>query len=185
MWIPSALLVTALLMVNHVISMPLPSDITRLHNSIQNLRNDDETPLIVHVVYQNCSCTRNLLEHLADRRSSSKLQEVLLYVGQRDSRSKLAEKAGYQVHYIDRASLQSTYAIEAAPLLLVVDESGQIRYLGGYYRTPATVKPMDQEIIKAVLHSHDSAETLPLYGCAVSQNLQDQIDPLQLQQLGR
>ena len=69
------------------------------------------------------------------------------------------------------------WGLIAAPLLVLA--SAELDYVGGYYAVPAAVSPRDEAIARAVA-PHEPVEPLPIYGCAVSPALQDQVDPLGL-----
>jgi hypothetical protein len=62
-------------------------------------------------------------------------------------------------------------------LLIVVDPGGTPRYAGGYTIRKQGLDYQDLEIL-AELRRGSSAERLPAYGCAVSDELQSALDPI-------
>ena len=82
-WAGGILFVTSLLMANHIVAMPSPTDIEKLRQAVSELRTASGTPLSVHVrVYKNCSCTRSLFEHLVERGAVPDAEEIVLFVGE-------------------------------------------------------------------------------------------------------
>lgn len=179
LWVAVLLPVLAVLMVGHIVSLPAPNDDQRLENAVKALHHDHHSPLLIHVIYQHCSCTNSLFAHLIDRGRFASVREQVLFVGDDPTKRMAAQKAGYEVMTISRHALVRTFGIEAAPVLLIVDATGSIVYLGGYYRHPATVVPQD-EMIYAQIQRGQHIDPLPLYGCAVSDRLQQAFDPLGL-----
>jgi hypothetical protein len=73
--------------------------------------------------------------------------------------------------------LAARFHVQAAPLLAVLSDAGQIRYLGGYTDRKQGPLIRDREIMDGVRDRKQTPE-LPLFGCAVSQSLRKIIDPL-------
>jgi hypothetical protein len=177
LWLFVLLPVLAVLMGGHIVSLPAPNDYQRLKKAVQALHNDHRSPLLIHVIYHHCSCTNSLVAHLIDRGPFEGVRERVVFVGNDPTKSIAARQAGYDVVTISRQALVHTFGIEAAPLLLIVDGTGQIVYLGGYYRHPATVAPQDK-MIYAHIQRGQAVDPLPVYGCAVSDRLQQAFDPI-------
>lgn len=175
-WLPVTVTVLAFLMVSHVVAMPSPSDEDRLREGVAALRLLD-APLRLHVIYEDCSCTRSLWAHLMERGAARGVDELVLYVGDDAERAREARRRGYRFRRTDPRSLSDTLGVDAAPLLVLA--SAELDYVGGYYAVPAAVSPRDEAIARAVA-AHEPVEPLPIYGCAVSPALQDQVDPLGL-----
>ena len=175
-WGAGTLFSITVLMVNHFVAMPSPSDYDLLVGGVRVMQREERVPLLLHVIYANCSCTNGLFRHLLARRALPGFQERILFVGIDAERRRGAEAQGFEFEEIDRAELAKRFGIEAAPLFMVYDHQ-ELGYVGGYYETPATVHPRDQEILPRVL-AGETVEPLPLYGCAVSPDLQRALDPL-------
>lgn len=184
-WAPAALVVVALLMVNHVVAMPEPSDVERLQGAVVELLGGRlERRAVVHVIYAGCSCTDGLVAHLDERGPRPDADEVVLYVGaDRERQARLAAR-GFRVEPLPRSALEQRFALQAAPILVVIEPDGVLTYVGGYYRYPAAVHALDQEVL-ASLDAGKAPEAFPIFGCAVDPALARQLDPLGLQELQR
>lgn len=184
-WAPVALVVIALLMVNHVVAMPEPSDVDRLHAAVEALvggRADRRA--VVHVIYAGCSCTDGLVTHLDTRGPGADTDEVVLYVGADAERQARLAARGFRVEPLPRSELEERFALRAAPILVVLEPEGELAYVGGYYRYPAAVHALDEQIL-ARIDGGERPEGLPIFGCAVDPALARQLDPLGLQELQR
>ena len=132
-----------------------------------------------HILYGNCPCSRRVLDRLVKRHAIEAVAEHIVLIGEDPEHQAKAIALGYDVRIVTPTQLKSEYGIEAAPLLIVSDESGRIFYSGGYTERKQGLAIQDQVIIQRVL-SGEHVEHLPLYGCAVSQGLKAIIDPLGL-----
>lgn len=176
LWLPVTLAIVASLMVSHVVAMPSPTDGARLRDGVSALRRGDG-PFRLHVLYERCSCTRSLWAHLMERGAQAGVDELILYVGADPERAAEARRRGYRFARRTPEALSDTLGLDAAPLFVVAED--EIAYVGGYYALPAAVDPRDEAIVRA-LAGGEPVAPLPIYGCAVSPALQDQVDPLGL-----
>ena len=180
-WVPVTLLLTGALMVNHVIALPEPGDVEALSAAVASLRTEGrEAPLVVHIVADGCSCTDSLFQHLLDRGPRAGLDEIVLFVGDDPQRERAVLARGYRLAVTDRDALWTDFGLEAAPILVVLEPSDALTYVGGYYRFPAAVRPLDEQVL-ASREAGLAHDALPIFGCAVSERLAEQIDPLGLQ----
>jgi hypothetical protein len=90
-----------------------------------------------------------------------------------------AQAAGYAVDVLSPRALAARYGAIAAPLLVIADERGRVRYVGGYGARKRDGQPRDRELLAAVARG-DELTALPILGCATSRELQRQLDPLGL-----
>jgi hypothetical protein len=134
---------------------------------------------VTHVLYAECRCSQRILEHLAARRARRDVSESVLLVAPAAELTLQLLEAGYRVEALTPVELQSRYAIEAAPLMIVADPLQHIRYLGGYTARKQGLDIRDGAIIDNALAGKDSTE-LPLFGCAISRALRKLVDPLGL-----
>ncbi len=176
LWAPTTITLVGLLMVGHTVAMPGPGDPAALSASFATLQGSDRT--VVHVIAESCSCTNLLFEHLLER--GARKDEVILYVGDRADRERDSVEAGFRFTRTDARGLTETWRLQAAPVLVVLNEDGGADYAGGYFRTPATVNPRDVHIVDA-LDAGEDVDPLPVFGCAVNAELRRQVDPLGLQ----
>ncbi len=87
--------------------------------------------------------------------------------------------AGFDLETLSTEELARRYGVEAAPLLVVSDPRGTVRYVGGYTDHKQSVVIRDHEILSA-LRGGGGVAALPVFGCAVSKELGQRVDPLGL-----
>ena len=131
---------------------------------------------LVHIIPQNRSCTENLLRHLIDRGLMQDIHERIIFVGESTKYANEIRRAGYLLELVSAESIERQYGIVAAPLLVVFAKMGALLYLGGYHTHAATIHPKDIELMRQI-NDGGQPEALPLYGCAISPELINAIDP--------
>jgi hypothetical protein len=139
---------------------------------------------MVHVMYRGCACSAKTIAHLVDRRAVPGIEELVLLVddaGQGAADDQHIRDAGYRVSVITPRTLHETYAIEAAPVLIVVGADGTLAYVGGYNRRKQEPKFMDVAIVRDAMDKA-AVPPLPVFGCATSSRLANFIDPLGLEE---
>ncbi len=176
-WVLLALVGIASLGVSHTAPMPGPTPEQRLTSALLALRERPRMPFLVHVIYARCSCTERLFKHLVERRALPGMSETILFVGDDAAKQARAKAAGYRFSTVTPAELQRRYGLEAAPVLFAFTREGELAYAGGYFDKPAAVWALDERIVAEVQRGAP-AEPLPVYGCAVSPELQKTVDPL-------
>ena len=105
--------------------------------------------------------------------------ETIVLVGEDPENEKLALEKGFSVDIVTPDNLRAKYGVDAAPLLIVTDLEGAIRYSGGYTSRKQGLDVQDEKMIRSLVQG-DSIEELPVYGCAVSKDLQSIVDPFNL-----
>jgi hypothetical protein len=178
-WAMAALVVIAALSVKHLAPLPEPDDAALLTRAALQLRRSAKKDFLVHVIYADCSCARALFSHLVARGPFAGAEELILFVGADAGKQAAAERSGFEFTTISAQDLASRFGLEAAPVLIMFDPAGKLRYAGGYYAHPATVNPLDERLY-AQLAAAGNVEPLPVFGCAVSARLQKSLDPLRL-----
>ena len=76
----------------------------------------------------------------------------------------------------DAETLAVRYQVKAVPLLVVLSEGGHVRYAGGYTTRKQGPEPRDVSIIERA-RAVESVEALPVFGCAVAEELRTRLDP--------
>lgn len=182
-WAALSFVVATSLAAAHFYTLPKPdsSDISLLA-AIKSLRDGGDAGrwLAVHVLYAECRCSRRILEHLASSTRPVGVQEKLLLVGtpeQATAARRLVGLRGFEVVKTNPEALWARFHIQAAPLLLVADPGDVVRYAGGYSERKQGFALLDTEIIRELVTKRQPAE-LPLFGCAVSKELQGVLDPV-------
>jgi hypothetical protein len=178
-WLIVALAGLSFLSLGHIAPMPAPGDEAGIGRALLGQRRDAARSFFVHVIYAGCSCTQRLFTHLVQRARLEGADEMVLFVGEDADKRLAAERAGLRFVSMPAAEFTARYGIEAAPLLVAFDAKGRLRYLGGYYNHPSTLRPLD-ESIGAQVANGAAPEPLPVFGCAVSPRLQDSLDPFGL-----
>lgn len=178
-WALSTLLVGSMLMADHWIGLPLPEAAEpNLQAALARLQPSAAGRWqLVHVLYSECRCSDRALEYLSRRTRPEGVADRVLWAGEGGARLERARALGFVVHEVSRAALERDFGIRSAPLLVVVDPGGSPRYAGGYTVRKQGLDYQDLEIL-AELRRGGSAERLPAYGCAVSDDLQSALDPI-------
>jgi hypothetical protein len=178
-WITVTLIGFAALSVGHMAPLPVPADETFLSKAMLGLRRRSRENFLVHVIYAECSCSRALFGHLVARRAFPGAEELILFVGADPGKQESAKRSGFAFATVSASELASRFGLEAAPVLIIFDSAGRLRYAGGYYAHPSTITPLDERI-RAQLAVGAEVQPFPVFGCAVSPRLQRSLDPLRL-----
>jgi hypothetical protein len=174
--------VVASLMVSHWVPLPHPENGVALvgHETLDSSFDGKSASWsAVHFLYADCPCSRRILDHVVARSPLTGVREHIVLIGEQDPKTKEARAAGYEVTFVTPSELKQRFGIESAPLLIVTDVNGIIRYGGGYTSRKQGPDIQDESLIRAAVDGRWQ-ETLPLYGCAVSKQLKDLVDPLRL-----
>ena len=182
LWLWAALAVAAVstLMAGHWLMLPSPASAERpdVAAALVSLRAEgDDRWFAVHVMYVDCRCSQRVVDHLTTRQRPPELSEHVVLVGRDRSMERRLQTRGYRVTTVNPEELLSRFRLQAAPLLAVISPAGDLRYLGGYSERKQGPDIRDLEIV-AGLRARSAVDELPLFGCAVSQGLQDLLDPL-------
>lgn len=166
----------------HFYTLPKPElgDVA-LVKALASLRGEGDARrwLAVHVLYAECRCSQRILAHLASSRRPQAVREKLLLVGDAEQRAAANALLAGRLSVIGATAdtLRARYHIESAPLLLLLDADDVVRYAGGYSERKQGIALRDVQIIEELAAKRRPAE-LPLFGCAVSKELQRVLDPM-------
>ncbi len=178
-WAIPCVVVGATLMVGHWVPLPVPdrSDPV-LRDALAHVAAPKQsTWRLVHVLYAQCRCSERTFDYLFERGKAPAADETVVLVGKHPEYERRAREAGFSVEQISRRELKERFNVESAPLLLVVDPAGQIRYSGGYTARKQGLDYQDLAILSR-LQGGAEAKTIPAYGCGVSKELQSYLDPI-------
>ena len=173
------------LMARHELALPSPAaDDPALQRAVNELSPSDVGSTatdwsVIHVLYAQCRCSQRIVEHLVGRERPVGIREQVLLVGNGAEYAAKLTSAGFSVVLATPAELKERYHVESAPLLVVADPSGRVRYSGGYTREKQGPDIRDLAII-GELRSGGTPAELPTLGCAVSDELRELINPLGL-----
>ncbi len=177
-WSAIALLVMSSLMAGHWLSLPHPGV---GHTFPVESPLDDTKVSAFHFLYADCPCSQRVLDHLLERDCVPNANETIVLIAKsgQDSKCLVTPKRGFELEVVTPEALMRKYRIESAPLLVVVNHKSRIVYSGGYTSRKQGPDIQDEAII-AGLSTGSEPEQLPVFGCAVSAELQQLLDPLRL-----
>lgn len=185
-WAVSLTYLIATMMVGHWVPMPRPDvgDEVRLLSSgdlpgRMIKPSDGERLIAFHFLYGDCPCSRRVLKAILTRSPEESAIELIVLIGEDPVNERKAKDLGFEVDCVTPQELKSKYNIESAPLLLVVDNRARIVYSGGYTSRKQGLDIQDTTIISRIANGED-VSCLPLYGCAVSRELKQILDPLNI-----
>ncbi|WP_224246134.1 hypothetical protein [Hyalangium gracile] len=171
----------SLLTAGHLLTLPEPTSAAELTRRLQADAAREGRPgagYVLHVLASGCRCSQRVLEHLLLRGPQPSYAEKVLLIGRDEGIGERLTARGFGFESISSEELKARYAIEGAPLMLVLGDEGRLEYSGGYSRRrQGTLE--DVAILRAV-ESGGRPGALPLYGCALSRELQREVDPLGL-----
>lgn len=191
-WVLLCVVAGGYLLASHLLTLPIPAvESPALHRAITAHRGDHQRDrwLVLHVVYDGCRCSRQVLDHLlasssaspgASSRPADLAERVVLITdsGTAPAATTDAIRAhGFELEVVSAARLVERYGIEAAPLLVIVDPTDHVRYVGGYTPRKQAADIRDLAVIDAVRRGVPVAP-LPAFGCAIGKELRAQLDPL-------
>jgi hypothetical protein len=183
-WVAVAIPLGALLLARHMVALPSPDREDPVLAAAVAAHAPPGSWFAVHFLYRECACSRRVVDHLLARSRPAGLRErvVLVGTGAPPVPDRLADDLaarGFAIEIATPRELGSRWHIEAAPLLVVADPAGRVRYSGGYGRRKQDPNVEDLTILAELEGASDPA-TLPVFGCAVSERLDRAIDPLGL-----
>jgi hypothetical protein len=133
---------------------------------------------VTHALATKCGCSKRVWAHLVKRGARSDVRERVLLVDATGEWQSALETAGFDVVPLEAGALRSEFGIEAAPLLVIRRPTGALAYSGAYAEK-RSAPPRDEELISRAMQG-EQLDALPLFGCAVSRELQERADPLNL-----
>lgn len=172
-WFCAMLLVGASFLAKHLLALPAPGANPKLAASLSALRRPGSMGrwASVHVLYSACRCSQNIVAHLLSTERPRGWDELVLWVGPDEPDARLS--GHFRVKRVSRAEL-SNLGIQAVPLLVVLNSEDRLRYVGGYSTHKQGPQIEDLRIFRELQEKSEIAE-LPVFGCAVSERLKEQL----------
>jgi hypothetical protein len=139
----------------------------------------------LHVLYASCRCSDDIFAHLFRRGPIAGTRErIVLVAGRSDDATAARYRAraiatGFTAETVTPDDLVRRFGVQAAPLLVIADPTGRIRYAGGYTAGQARQPDLalgDEAIVADLMAGRRAADP-PLLAAAVSRRLQDALDP--------
>jgi hypothetical protein len=185
-WLVGFVVIGAYLLAPHLLTLPVPeADDVQLQRSVaQRLPSQQGRWLVLHVLDEDCPCSLRVLDHLLGApRPAGVAERVVWIAGAHDPPRAAAIAAirahGFDLDVVTPDQLDARYHIQAAPILVVIDPTNTVRYVGGYTPRKQADDVRDGAIIAAVQRG-ERVKPLPTFGCAVGAALRTTIDPLKI-----
>lgn len=180
LWFVIMLGIGATLLGRHAVALPRrPVLDPAFASAMASLHAPDDAGrwMVVHVLYAGCRCSQRIAEHLlTEPRSSDVVEQVLLVGHESDLEARLTAHS-YRVLSVTPAELGERFHVAAAPAFIVTAPDGSVRYAGGYTARKQGSDPRDREIVADARRGRQ-VYPLPTFGCAVSERLQAERNPL-------
>ena len=178
-WALPLLLIGTVLMAEHWVVLPVPGrDDARFSAALSELTHEKVSGWhMVHILYGDCRCSQRVFDYLLARPRVPDADEQVLLVGEQQEYRSKARACGLALSAITPDELKERYDVESAPLLVITDPAGQVRYAGGYTSRRQGLDYRDTEILRS-LRAGKTVDSFPLYGCGVSRELQARLDPI-------
>ncbi|MCE9571698.1 MAG: hypothetical protein K8W52_00940 [Deltaproteobacteria bacterium] len=183
LWAIACVVVGAYMLAAHLLTLPAPAPgDPGFRAAIASQRRPSQHGwLVLHVLYQDCKCSRRVLDHLlATPRPADVDERVVLITddGKLDPEVVAAvQAAGLDLDVAAPAAVVARYHVEVAPLLVVIDPGDTVRYVGGYTTRKQGADDRAEAVIAATRRG-EVVDPLPVFGCAVSAALKQKLDPL-------
>lgn len=123
---------------------------------------------MVHVLGQDCPCSTKVARHLLERARLEGLEERIVLVGVDDEVTAGLRAKGWRLERVTAEHARDLYGAQSAPLLVLVDGGGRIRYSGGYARRLDFRDGFREGDVWAELRAGREVKAMPAYGCALS-----------------
>ncbi|MEO0649098.1 MAG: hypothetical protein AAFZ65_00290 [Planctomycetota bacterium] len=182
LWVPGVSAILATQMVPHWVPLPAPSRAAERPASALGALLDQHAAegwQRVHVLYADCGCSARVLDDLLANPADGPREDFVLLVGDAVDDAERTRAAGLPFEVVDAEQLERRFGIVAAPLLLIFDPARQLVYSGGHTDRKRGFALRSESLLEQ-LKAGEAPADLPAFGCAVSRELQAQLDPLGL-----
>lgn len=133
---------------------------------------------VYHILGSQCKCSKKIAAYLAESKRPSSAKEIIVSVdGHLGNEATLVEK-GFIVQQISAVELKEQFNLDSAPVMLVNNRWGKLKYTGGYKKWDDS-EYRDLEILNRLNLDEDVA-AYPVFGCALSSSLKNSIDPFKI-----
>ncbi len=178
MWAILVFVPIGYLMSEHYVVLPVAEERIEFAHSIPT---EASAWKILHVLGEDCKCSRDVLAYLEERGISSAASEAILLLGGKLETKLSLESRGFIVEISDAEELCVSYGSEGVPYFQISDETNVMRYSGayskmGYSTTRGYLDLKNLELAKQGIETPN----LPVLGCATSRRLRGALDPLAL-----
>lgn len=183
LWLAGGVVLGGVLLIQHMVALPTPgTSSAKLRDQLARELPRDQRWHVMHVMYRSCPCSQRTIEHLLSSTRPAAIEELVVLVddeGRGHAEDELLRQRGYRVRVITPRELRDEFDLEAAPVLVIARDDGELAYVGGYARHKQGAAFQDAEIV-AALRQDDAPASLPVFGCPTSERLARALDPLGL-----
>jgi hypothetical protein len=176
-WMAGVSVVCGTLLTRHAAPLPVPAHVA---SGFSALTTKSDRLVVFHVLVASCRCSQNIARSLVTSARPAGIEEHVLLVDDTDQKMEkqlsLAGRNEFRIHHVTAKELESRFDVAGVPLLLVVGQDGAIRYSGGYTERKQGLVLRDRSIIDAIARG-ETPEPLPLYGCAVAEDIRNKRNP--------
>lgn len=177
-WAVGMTCIVACLMVSHWVALPRPAVGSEVPLTRPLANGTDPAPYrVLHFLYADCPCSQRVLNHVLDRDPVPGVTERIVLISETDVITGAIRTCGYEADAVTPEELPERYGVESAPLMVIADRHGIVRYSGGYTSRKQGPDIQDVALITSVRDGKPT-ESFPVYGCAVSDTLKRLVDPL-------
>jgi hypothetical protein len=172
-WVAGVSVVCGTLLTRHAAPLPVPAHAA---SGFAALTAKSDRLVVFHVLVASCRCSQNIARSLSTTTRPANVEEHVLLVDDTDRMMEKQLPSTFQVHHTSAKELESTFGVAGVPLLLVIGKGGEVRYSGGYTERKQGLMLRDRSIIEAIARG-ETPESLPLYGCAVAEDIRKKRNP--------
>lgn len=136
---------------------------------------------VVHVLAEDCPCSRSVMDYLLERGRSKEFSEEVILVDGSEERANLLREVGFVVSSVESGQLCEDFGSEGVPFFQVVEGSSKPAYSGAYFGSAfrGTNGFLDLSTASR-LKGGGFVFNRPVYGCATSDRLKAILDPFGL-----
>lgn len=121
----------------------------------------------VYVLGERCPCSSRVARYLMTRPPLGGGEQFILQVGSEPETEAGLLQAGWQLRRRPPETARDDYGAQSAPLFVIVDPQGEVRYRGGLSRRSDSRDGFHDREIWDALRAGRVVKPLPAYGCAL------------------
>lgn len=160
---------------SHLIALPA-SEISMLSDV-----NESDGWSIVHVLSEECACSRSVIEYLEGRSVSAGILEEIVLLDGREATFGALSGEGFAVRSIESEAMCQGFGAEGVPFFQVIGPDGNVAYSGAYFKGNARGGSDFLDLATLVqAQAGDVVFARPVFGCPTSNRLKAQLDPFSL-----
>ncbi|MBK1878289.1 hypothetical protein [Pelagicoccus mobilis] len=175
LWVVSISVPLGLFSASHMAVLPVAEE------SVIESSENWEGWRLVHVLAEDCPCSKSVIEYLVQRNAQQTLVEEVVLLDGSDALVDRLRMSGFSVTVLEAEDLCESLGSEGVPFFQVIEGGRSPRYSGAYFDSAhrATNGFLD---LKTYSRIKDGGFVLnrPVFGCATSERLRALLDPFGL-----